>query len=459
MNDNRREERKAEWRAEARRILRLAWPIMLTSLNWTLMHLIDVAVVGRYGTAELAALGASRTVTFIVLVFGFAGLTGILVFASRADGGGRLAETGDIFRSGLMLALIVGVASALGLGLFAFDLLGLFGVEPALRRPGADVVQAMALGFPAQLLLGAASYFLEGISRPRRVMTINLAMLPVNGLLAWAWVGGHFGLPALGAVGAAYATATVSWVGALAMILVVWLLPHAAERRIRDFGVATLFRALKGVGPLAWFGLVPGIGAMLELAGFSTLMVLSTRLGNDAVGAFQAMLSIHNIAFAFSMGFGSAAGVRVGNAVGAGERPEAWPRALIAAALAALMLGLISLLLVFAAPILVWPFSDDPAVLSLAALMLSIMGAFLMFDGLQYVFGAALRSLGDQVWAGVNGIIGFFLITGGSGILLVRHGWGPGGLALAAGIGMLATALLQFGRFWWVLRKSGRSSG
>jgi len=462
MEDNLTESwRDESWQAEAGRIMRLAWPIMLTSLNWTLMHLIDVAVVGHYGTAELAALGASRTVTFIVLVFGFAGLTGILVFAAQADGAGRRAETGDIFRSGLILALIVGTLSALGLGIFAFDLLGLFGVEPALQRPGANVVQAMSLGFPAQLLLGAAAYFLEGISRPRRVMAINLLMLPFNGLLAWAWVGGHFGLPALGAVGAAYATATISWLGALAMILVVLRLPHARERRVRDFGGAALRRALKQVGPLAWFGLVPGIGAMLELAGFSTLMVLSTQLGNEAAGAFQAMLSIHNIAFALSMGFGSSAGVRVGNAVGAGERDQAWPRAMIAAGLCAGLLAAISLLLVFASSILVWPFSDDPQVLVLAALMLSIMGAFLMFDGLQYVFGASLRSLGDQVWAGVNGIIGFFLITGGSGLLLVRNGWGPGGLALAAGIGMFATAALQFGRFWYVLkiRRSGRSSG
>ena len=201
---------------------------------------------------------------------------------------------------------------------------------------------------------------------------------------------------------------------------------------------------------------------MLELAGFSTLMVLSTQLGNAAAGAFQAMLSIHNIAFALSMGFGSAAGVRVGNAVGAGERAQAWPRAMIAAGLCAGLLALlISLLLVFAAPALVWPFSDDPAVLALAAVMLSIMGAFLIFDGLQYVFGAALRSLGEQVWAGVNGIFGFFLITGGSGLLFVRNGWGAAGLALAAGLGMLACAMLQFGRFWYVLRirKPGRRSG
>ncbi|HYI49504.1 MAG TPA: MATE family efflux transporter [Allosphingosinicella sp.] len=452
MNDNR-----AGLIAEGGRILRLAWPIMLTSLNWTLMHMIDVAVVGHYGTAELAALGASRILTFISVVIGFAGLTGVLVHAARADGGGRLKETGDILRSGLVLGLLGGLAMTGILGLLALELLSLAEVEPGLRAPGAAVVRAMAFAFPFQFLIAASSYFLEGISRPRRVMTVNLAMLPVNAVLAWAWVGGHFGLPAMGAVGAAYATAATSALGALFMLALIWRLPRAGERGVRDWTAASLRRALAGVPRLAWFGLMPAVGACLELAGFSWLMVLSTQLGHAATGAFQAMLSIHNIAFALSMGFGSAAGVRVGNAVGAGEPGEAWPRAMIAAALAAIILGLGSLLLVFGASSLVWPFSDDPEVLSLAAAMLGVMGAFLVFDGLQYVFASALRSLGEQVWASLNGIIGFFLVTGSLGWLLVRGGWGPDGLAYAAGIGMLVTALLQFGRFARVLRS--RSAG
>lgn len=210
---------------------------------------------------------------------------------------------------------------------------------------------------------------------------------------------------------------------------------------------------------LAWFGLVPAVAAALELAGFAWLMALSTQLGAAAAGAFQVMLSVHNIAFALSMGFGSAAGVRVGNAVGAGEREAAWPRALIAGGLAALILGASSLLLVLFAGAAVWPFSDDPEVLALAASMLAVMAAFLVFDGLQYVFGSALRSLGEQVWAGINGIAGFFVVTGGLGWWLIRAGWGPDGLAYAAGLGMLVAGLMQFGRLAWVLRTSGRRSG
>jgi MATE family, multidrug efflux pump len=447
MRDNR-----AAIIAEAKRILRLAWPIMLTSLNWTLMHIVDVAVVGHYGTGELAALAASRILTFISVVIGFSGLTGVLVYASRADGGGRLAETGDILRAGLMLGLALGLAAMAVLGLSAFELLGLVGVEPSLRAPGAAVVEAMAFAFPAQFVLAASSYFLEGISRPRRVMAVNLLMLPVNAVLAWAWVGGHFGLPAWGAVGAACATACVSWAGAALMLGLIWTLPRAPERRVRDWSPPALRRALAGVPALAWFGLVPAIGASLELAGFAWLMVLSTRLGDATAAAFQAMLSLHNLIFALSIGFGSAAGVRVGNAVGAGRRDLAWPRAMIAGGLSLATLGLLSLILVVFARPLVRPFSNDPEVLALAASMLAIMAAFLAFDGLQYVFGAALRSLGEQVWAGVNGIIGFFIVTGGLGWLLVKAGWGPDGLAYAAGFGMLACALLQFGRLAWVLK-------
>jgi MATE family multidrug resistance protein len=446
---------RAETVEEAKRILRLAWPIMLTSFNWTLMHLIDVVVVGQYGTGELAALAASRTLTFISIVMGLSALSGVLVFASRADGAGELAETGDVWRSGLALGLAIGLVAMTILIVAAEPLLRLVGVAEPLARPGAAVVRVMAFAYPAQFVLAASSYFLEGISRPRRVMAVNLLMLPFNALLAWAWVGGRLGLPAMGAVGAASATASISVAGAVLILVLCWRLPRAGARGVRDWSAASLRRAFAGVPRLGWFGLVPALAAGLELAGFSWLMALSTQLGAIAAGGFQVMISLHNIAFALSMGFGSAAGVRVGNAVGAGERDAAWPRALIAGGLTSLILGTISALLVLGAGQAVWPFSSDPQVRAIAASMLAIVAVFLVFDGWQYVFGAALRSLGEQVWSGLIGIFGFFFVTGGLGWALVRGGWGPDGLAYAAGAGMLATGLLQLARLAWVLRLSG----
>jgi MATE family multidrug resistance protein len=334
------------------------------------------------------------------------------------------------------------------------------GVAPEMAKGGAAVVRAMALAYPFQFMLCAASYFLEGVSRPRRVMVVNLAMLPLNALLAWAWVGGHLGLPARGAVGAVLATAFVSALGAVAMIGSVWLLPQAKERNLRDLSAAAWKRALRDVPALLRFGLVPAIASGLELAGFSWLIALSTQLGVITAAAFQTVFSLHNFAFAMAMGFGSAAGVRAGNAVGAGEPVAAIPRAMIAAGLAIVAMGLIGLILFLGSDIIVRPFSDDPAVIHLSATLLTMLAPFMFFDGIQVVFVYALRSLGDQVIAGVNGVLAFFLVTGGLGWWLVREGHGAPSLIYAAVAGMIAAAALQGGRMAWISRRlRSQSSG
>lgn len=450
---------RAETRAEARRILALAWPIMLTGLNWTLMHLIDVAIVGHAGTAELSALAASRAVSFITIVMGLAGLTGVLVFVARADGGGRLRETGDVLKGGVLLGLTLGLAAAAGLLAQAEALLRLLGVAEPLVPHSARVLRAIALAYPCQFVMTAASYFLEGISRPRRVMVVNLGMLPLNALLAVLLVFGWGALPALGAVGAMLATAIASLAGAMFMLALAWTAPEAHARGLRGPLAAGLGRAWPWTGRLALFGLIPALASALEMAGFSYLIVLSTHMGLVTAAAFQAVFSLHNLTFAMAMGFGSAAGVRVGNAVGAGEMQEAWPRSLIAAALTVAVIGILALVLFVGAGPVTAVFSDDPAVREAAAVMLMLMAPFMIFDGMQYVFASALRSLGEQVWAGINGIVGFFLVTGGLGWLAAAWGWGGAGLVLAGGAGMAVAAALQFGRLAFVIRRSARTAG
>ena len=58
----------------------------------------------------------------------------------------------------------------------------------------ARVVQVMAVAYPFQLIIVAASFFLEGVSRPRRVMAVNLSILPLNAILAWILATGQFGM-------------------------------------------------------------------------------------------------------------------------------------------------------------------------------------------------------------------------------------------------------------------------
>ncbi|MBN8831623.1 MAG: MATE family efflux transporter [Sphingomonadales bacterium] len=442
---------------EARRIARLAWPIVLTNLNWTIMHLIDVTVVGFSGTGELGALAAGRVVMFVILMLLLSGMSGIIVFTSRADGAGDLPRTGALWREAVLTGLLLGLPSALVIALAARPLLLATGVAPELVGPGAAVLIAMMLGLPGQMLSIGCSFFLEGVSAPRRVLAVNLATLPLNALLAWALTLGHFGLPELGAVGAALATSITSTIGGLAMALMAWTLPSAEARELRRLDPAAWASALRGIPAIVRFGIMPGLGAAMEVLGFSFLMILSTRLGEVIAAGFQIMLSLHNIGFALALGLGSAAGVRVGNAVGADEPWTARPRTLIACGLSMLVMGAVVLVyLLFAGPI-VRALTPDEAVAREAILMVMILAPFILFDGLQAIFVAALRSLGDQVVAGVNGIIAFFLLLGLAGWASYALGWGSAGLAIASAIGMVAAVLLQGGRFWAVSSRYRRT--
>lgn len=444
--------------AEARRILALAWPVMLTSLNWTIMHVMDVALVGHAGTGELGALAAGRTLIFVVMVMGFGALSGVLVYTARADGAGDAPGTGATLRGGLLLALAIGLTVTLVLLPFAEPLIRAAGVAEAMVPAGGRVTQVMAIAFPFQFVMGAAAYFLEGVSRPRRVMLVNIVMLPVNALLAWAWIGGHLGLPAMGAVGAVAATTVVSMAGMAAMLAMCWTLPDAEARGIRRLDRAAWRAAVRGVPRLAGFGAAPALTSAIEIAGFSFLIALSTQLGAAEAGAFQAMFSLHNLVFAIGLGLASATGVRVGNAVGSGAPELARPRAMIAAALGVVLMGAVGIAYVSAADLLARPFSDDAAVTVLAAGALGTVAPFLPFDGIQVILVYALRSLGDQVAAGVNGVIAFGMVTGGSGWMLVRAGWGMDALVWATIAGIVVAALLQGARLMVVTGRISASN-
>lgn len=440
--------------AEARRILSLAWPVMLTSLNWTLLQATDIAMLGLVSTAEVAAYGASRALVFLTIVLALGMLTGVLVFAARADGARDMPATGRIFQQGLALGALLGLAACALLFAFALPLLRGIGVSDALAPPAAAVIRVIAFTYPFQLVIVAASYFLEGVSRPRRVMAVNLATLPLNALLTWLWSGGHWGFPALGAVGAAAGTLVASVAGAAGMLAMVWTLPDAAARGVRDWRGFVSRETAAGARRLLVFGTMPAIASALEITGFSILIALSTRIGDVATHAFQIVFSIHNLTFALALGFGSAAGVRVGNAVGEGRPEAAAGRTLIAAALSALATGVSALLLILASGPVVGVFPAAPGVHALAAGMLIVWAPFILFDGVQVVLVYALRSLGDQVVAGVIGILAFFVTTGGLGVALAAAGWGTLGLVLASGAGMVVAALLYAARLAQVSRRA-----
>jgi len=98
-------------------------------------------------------------------------------------------------------------------------------------------------------------------------------------------------------------------------------------------------------------------------------------------------------------------------------------------------------------------FIDDPAVVSAAAGMMVIAGAFQLFDGLQVTMLGALRGLEDvRLPFGMLVLAHFMLALPVGWVLAFALEVGPSGIWLGYLMGLFSISVFLFLRFKWLVR-------
>jgi MATE family multidrug resistance protein len=143
-----------------KRILQLAWPIMLSNITVPLLGLVDTAVLGHL--SEVSYLGAvalgGQVVTLLLWSFGFLrmGTTALSAHATGANQVSGLSHGDDIERV-LKNALLMAVFISLPLMLFAFltleHIIGFIG--------GSDVVQRLAVEYASIRLIATPAVLIQ----------------------------------------------------------------------------------------------------------------------------------------------------------------------------------------------------------------------------------------------------------------------------------------------------------
>src|SRR5260370_739442 len=181
--------------------------------------------------------------------------------------------------------------------------------------------------------LGGSLYFTLVI-----VFAVVLA-IPANARLGWTFIFGHLRMPALGIVGAGYATAPIQWSMALGLTLLLLTLPGQTTLRLPR-QIAQRVRAILRLG-LPIGGLIA-----LEVGVFAVAGVLMGLFVSDARAAHQLALNVASLTFMIPLGIGQAATVRVAFELGASA-----PRAAHLAGVVALLVGVI---IMMACGLLIW---------------------------------------------------------------------------------------------------------
>ena len=429
-------------------LIRLALPIVAVQVGLMGMGVVDSIMVGRLSAAALAGVALGNVYFYACAVFGMGTLFALDPLVAQAVGARDEVSVTRALQRGLLLSLALTVPISLLL----------LTVHPALVVLGqpADVIP-IASGYVWREIPGILPFLaftvlrqtLQALGRMRAIVVAIVLANLLNAGLNWVLIYGHWGAPALGALGSAWSTTISRWAMTLGLAALAWprLRPYLAHLRADTLAPGPLGRMLALGAPI-------GAQMQLEFGVFGVVGLLMGRMGTVPVAAHPIALNLAALTFMVPLGVSGAAAVLVGHAVGRGDPAGARRAARAALTYGVGFMGCTALAFLLMPVPFARVYSGDAPVVALAAALLPIAGVFQMFDGIQVVSIGALRGLGDTrtpfamnllgFWAlglPVSLVLGFLTPLGPRGLW-----WGlVVGLAVV-GLGLLARLRHRLGR-------------
>jgi putative MATE family efflux protein len=373
-------------KGEQREVLRLAVPAFLALVAEPLFLLTDSAIVGHLGTEQLAGLGVASAALLTaanVFVFLAYGTTAVVARQLGADNRrGAIAAGVD----GTWLAVGLGVATAVLVGVAAGPICRLFGASAAALDQAVAYLQVAAIGIPGMLVVLATTGVLRGLQDTRTPLLASVLGFSANIALNVLFVYG-FGW---GIRGSALGTVIAQTGMAAALVIVLVRMARREHTALRAHPERILTAARGGV-PL-----------LVRTLALRAILVVTTwvaaGLGDVPLAAHQVALTIWSfLAFALDA-IAIAAQALTGRHLGAGDigRVRDTTRLMVRwGLLSGVVLGLVVIGLRTVVPAL---FTTDPAVRTVLATALLVVGLQQPLSGYVFVTDGVLIGAGDGRW-------------------------------------------------------------
>ncbi|MBI1885896.1 MAG: MATE family efflux transporter [Chloroflexi bacterium] len=427
-----------------RSVVRLAWPVVIQQVSFTMVQLVDTFLVGHLGEDALAGVGLATLIYWFPISGMFAIGIGATAVVARNIGAGQPERAEAALRSALLLGVGWGIATGIVFFAAAAPLLNVMGAEPQALDKGVLYMQAAAFGLPFYTALYIGNACLQGAGNTRTPMIIMLLVNLVNGVVAYLLINGPGPFPDYGVRGSGLGYTAAALAGTvLVMFFLVrgrsglQYLPHKALLPDRD-ETARIMRV--------------GIPAGAEQFQFQFAFMAYTRiissLGTTALAAHQVALRIEGLTFQPGFALGVAATTLVGQSLGA-QRPDlAQKVALTAVRIAFFGMTAAGIALMVFGGQITQLFIAEPDVVDTGRRLLLIFGFALPALAVALALGGALRGAGDTRSVLVimtAGVWGVRLLP--AYLLAVVAGLGVPGAWVAAVVDINFRALLMFARF------------
>lgn len=381
-----------------REVLRVAAPLVVSSLSWTVMTFADRMLLYWVSGEAMDASFTASIAWFAILALPFGICAYANTFVAQYDGSGQQKKIGLVIWQATWIALGLGTLFLISVPL-APAMFKLAGDSPQVHAYQVQYYQIVSLCAPAMLVSQAASAFYSGRGQTWVVMIVDTGTAVLEIFLDFALIFGKFGFPEMGLAGAAWTTVFGMWF----KTVIYLLLPLQACHRER-FGIISGIRwDGELVRRIIYFGWPSGFQMLLDVTGFTVFIFMVGDLGDVAKQATSLAFSISSVAFMPIFGLHIAVSVLVGERLGENRDDLAGRATLTTLQIAWIYMLLISLLYAFLPDLFLLGFfekgtatsAEQAAVRELTATLLLFVAAYNLLDATQMVLVGTLKGAGD----------------------------------------------------------------
>ena len=377
---------------ESRALLGIAGPLIVNNLSIAGMQFADAVMAGRLGADALAAVAVGGSVWFLGFRLCLGVLMAISPIAARHHGAGDEALIGRYTRQGIYLGIATAIPIILAAQYYVAPLLETIGIDLAFRDTTVGYVQAITLGAPGMFVFLALRFTTEGIGYTATIMYPSVFALASNVFLNYVFMYGHFGAPALGAVGCGLASAITMWL--IAVILSVYMFVSDRYEPLRIFSRLGPPRPAV-LREIVWLGVPIAVTITAEAGLFNAVSILMGTRGPEITAAHQIAINFAATMFMVPLALSSAITVRVGYVIGTGDLRQARFAGTVGIVMCAIFMTCSATFLLLFRDQVVGLYTSDAAVKGIAISLLLMAAIFQVADGIQIGAAGGLRGYKD----------------------------------------------------------------
>ncbi|QNN44507.1 MATE family efflux transporter [Pedobacter roseus] len=437
--------------------LHLALPIVGSQVGHTLVHMTDSIIVGHFtDTIQLAAVSLVNSIFMLILVIGLGISYGLTPLIAQENGRQNYDECGKLLSNSLIINICVGILLYILVQLGIFFVIDHLEQTPEVVRYAKPYLNLLSVSIIPLLVFQTFKQFAEGLGFTKQAMFVSIWGNALNIILGIIFVKGIFGFKSMGVSGVGLSTLIDRILMATVMSFYVLRSQHFKKYLISF--KATFFDKLRAI-KIAKIGMPVAMQYSFEISAFSGAAVLIGTIGAVEQAAHQIAISLAAMTYMIASGVASAATIKTGNNFGKNNFDDLRKSAIASYHVILLFMSFTAIIFVLANNIMPFIYTEDAAVIPIAAQLLIIAGFFQLFDGTQVVGLGVLRGIGDVNIPTFITFLAYWVVGIPVGYLLGFYfGLGVNGIWYGLTLGLLTASILLFLRFQNKTKKLNRDS-